>query len=110
MEKNSQSFQLKSIIRQSFTAVVIGVVLLLLSMGTSVAMSMVSNEQLETTAFLNQYRLGSKALTSAVRCYAATGDQNYYNDYMKELNEDKNRDIALAGLKKNNVKKSEWEQ
>ncbi len=110
MEKNSQSFQLKSIIRQSFTAVVIGVVLLLLSMGTSVAMSMVSNEQLQTTAFLNQYRLGSKALTSAVRCYAATGDQNYYNDYMKELNEDKNRDIALAGLKKKNVKKSEWEQ
>ncbi len=108
MEKNSQSFQLKSIIKQSFIAVIIGIVLLLLSLGTSIWMSVVSDEQLETTAYLNQYRLGSKALTSAVRCYAVTGDKNYYNDYMKELNEDKNRDIALAGLKKNNVKKSEW--
>ncbi|MEY8392815.1 methyl-accepting chemotaxis protein [Lachnospiraceae bacterium] len=110
MGKNSQSFQLKSIIRQSFIAVIIGVVLLLLSLGTSIGMSVVSDEQLETTSFLNQYRLGSKALTSAVRCYAATGDKKYYDDYMRELNEDKNRDIALAGLKKNDVKKSEWEE
>lgn len=108
MEKNSQSFQLKSIIKQSTIAVIVGVLLLLLSLGTNIWMSMVTDEQLETTSYLNQYRLGSKALTSAVRCYAATGDQNYYNDYMKELNEDKNRDIALAGLKKNDVKKSEW--
>lgn len=108
MEKNSQSFQLKSIIKQSFIAVIIGVALLLLSLGTSIGMSVVSDEQLETTAYLNQYRLGSKTLTSAVQCYAVTGDKNYYNDYMKELNEDKNRDIALAGLEKNNVKESEW--
>jgi len=110
MEKNSQSFQLKSITKQSTIAVILGVVLLLLSLGTNVWMSMVTDEQLETTSYLNQYRLGSKALTSAVQCYAATGDQNYYNDYMKELNEDKNRDIALAGLKKNDVKKSEWDE
>ena len=29
---------------------------------------------------------------------------------MKELNEDKNRDIAWSGLKANNLKDSEWKQ
>ncbi len=33
----------------------------------------------------------------------------YYDDYMRELNTDKNRDIALAGLKENNIKDHEWE-
>ena len=100
MEKNSQSFQLKKIIRQSVITVAAGAVLLLLSIGTSIFMSRVSDEELETTTYLNQYRLGSKTLTYAVQAYAATGDQQYYDDYMKELNEDKNRDVALAGLKK----------
>ena len=35
MEKNSQSFQLKKIIKQSVAAVIIGAVLLLLSIGTN---------------------------------------------------------------------------
>ena len=109
MEKNSQSFQLKKIIRQSVITVAAGAVLLLLSIGTSIFMSRVSDEELETTTYLNQYRLGSKTLTYAVQAYAATGDQQYYDDYMKELNEDKNRDVALAGLKKNNITKDEWD-
>ena len=108
MEKKSQSFQLKKIVSQSIIAVGVGAVLLLFSIGTSVFMSRVTDEELETTTYLNQYRLGSKTLTYAVQAYAATGDQQYYDDYMKELNEDKNRDVALAGLKKNNVTKEEW--
>ena len=109
MEKNSQSFQLKKIIKQSVAAVIIGAVLLLLSIGTNLLMSRVTDEELETTTYLNQYRLGSKTLTYAVQAYAATGTQEYYNNYMKELNEDKNRDIAWAGLEKNNITKDEWE-
>lgn len=109
MEKKSQSFQLKKIVSQSIIAVGVGAVLLLFSIGTSVLMSRVTDEELETTTYLNQYRLGSKTLTYAVQAYAATGDQQYYDDYMRELNEDKNRDVALAGLKKNNVTKEEWD-
>lgn len=109
MEKKSQSFQLKKIVSQSIIAVGVGAVLLLFSIGTSVFMSRVTDEELETTTYLNQYRLGSKTLTYAVQAYAATGDQQYYDDYMRELNEDKNRDVALAGLKKNNVTKEEWD-
>ena len=69
MEKNSQSFQLKKIIKQSVAAVIIGAVLLLLSIGTNLLMSRVTDEELETTTYLNQYRLGSKTLTYAVQAY-----------------------------------------
>ena len=71
---------------------------------------MVTDEELETTTYLNQYRIASKTLTYAVQAYAATGEQNYYDDYMKELNEDKNRDIAWAGLEKNHITKDEWQK
>lgn len=47
MEKNSQSFQLKKIIRQSVITVAAGAVLLLLSIGTSIFMSRVSDEELD---------------------------------------------------------------
>lgn len=58
--------------------------------------------------YLNQYRLGSKALTTAVQSYAVSGNTMYYDDYMRELNTDKNRDIALAGLEANDIKDYEW--
>ncbi len=108
MEKNSQSYQLHKIVKQSVIAVIIGAILLLFSIGTNVWMSIVTDEELETTTYLNQYRLGSKALTYAVQAYAVTGEQKYYDDYMKELNEDKNRDIAWAGLENNNITEEEW--
>ncbi|MEY8235035.1 methyl-accepting chemotaxis protein [Lachnospiraceae bacterium 66-29] len=110
MKKNSQSYHLKRIVRQSVIAVVVGAVLLLLSLGTNIWMTMVTDEELETTTYLNQYRIASKTLTYAVQAYAATGEQNYYDDYMKELNEDKNRDIAWAGLEKNHITKDEWQK
>ncbi len=110
MNKNSQSYHLKRIVRQSVIAVVVGAVLLLLSLGTNIWMTMVTDEELETTTYLNQYRIASKTLTYAVQAYAATGEQNYYDDYMKELNEDKNRDIDWAGLEKNHITKDEWQK
>ena len=63
-----------------------------------------------TTLFLNQYRIGSKALTYSVQAYAVTGNEKYYNDYMKELNVDKNRDIAWAGLEGNDITEEEWNE
>ncbi len=108
MEKHSQSYQLKKIIKQSAVSVIVGAFMLLMSVSTMFLMSHVTDEELETTTLLNQYRLASKALTYAVQTYAVTGKQQYYDDYMRELNEDKNRDIAWAGLEKNNIKSSEW--
>ena len=44
MEKNSQSYQLKKIVKQSTIAVIVGAVLLLFSVGTNVWVSIVTDE------------------------------------------------------------------
>lgn len=106
--KNSQVARLRRIVKQAKGSLVLGVVLLALLFFASIGYSVVANEQLESTMYLNQYRLGSKALTTAVQSYAVTGNRMYYDDYMKELNTDRNRDIAWAGLEANNIKDYEW--
>lgn len=106
--KNTHELHLKSIIRRSVRALVLGGFLLVILIATNFYVILVEEDRLETTRFLNQYRLGSKALTYAVQAYAVTGDARYYNDYMEELNVTKNRDIAWAGLEKNNITDEEW--
>lgn len=108
--KNSQAARLKKIVKQTRGSLVLGVVLLVLLFFASVGYAVVSQEQLESTMYLNQYRLGSKALTTAVQSYAVTGDRIYYDDYMRELNTDKNRDIAWVGLEANDIKDYEWDE
>ena len=106
--KNSQAYRLKNIVMKSKGMVIVGGIFLLLLFSIMIITNRISSEQLEDTMYLNQYRLGSKALTAAVQAYSVTGDQQYYDAYMKELNEDKNRDIAWAGLEENDIKAEEW--
>ena len=49
--------------------------------------------------FTEQLAAGSDRLTTAVRAYAATGDDRHYQAFQQELNVDRNRDIAVAGLR-----------
>lgn len=108
--KNSQAYRLKNIVVKSKGMVIVGGIFLLLLFPIMIITNRISSEQLEDTMYLNQYRLGSKALTAAVQAYSVTGDQQYYDAYMKELNEDKNRDIAWAGLEENDIKAEEWDK
>lgn len=108
--KNSQELRLKKIVRKSIAALILGGILLAVSIAMNFYVVLVEEDQLETTHFLNQYRLGSKTLTYAVQAYVVTGDEKYYNNYMKELKEDKNREIAWAGLEKNNITDEEWSE
>lgn len=108
--KNSQAYRLKNIVMKSKGMVIVGGIFLLLLFSIMIITNRISSEQLEDTMYLNQYRLGSKALTAAVQAYSVTGDQQYYDAYMKELNEDKNRDIAWAGLEENDIKAEEWDK
>ena len=105
---NGQAAALNKVIKGICNAVVVGATVLLIFTIMNLVTSTISAEQLETTMFLNQYRLGSKTLTAEVQSYAVTGDRQYYDNYMKELNEDKNRDIAWAGLQKNDITAEEW--
>lgn len=104
----SQAAQLKRLVRQALLSVVTGVVLLLGFILFNVAMSSIHSAQINTTVALNQYRIASKTLTYDIQSYAVTGDQRYYNGYMKELNEDKNRENAIETLKSCGLKDDEW--
>ena len=103
-----QAARLNQIVKRAGFVVITCVVLLVAFIGSNFILSAIEEEQLENTMLLNQYRLGSKKLTSEVRAYAVTGKQEHYDAYMKELNEDKNRDTAWNGLKKNRLTDSEW--
>jgi len=108
--KNSQELHLQRIVKKSIMALTLGGVFLVVSAIVNFYTTLVETDRLETTQFLNQYRLGSKTLTYAVQAYSITGDETYYNDYMKELNEDRNRDIAWEGLKRNDITDEEWSE
>ena len=108
--RESQSVKLQNISKDTKRIVWIGGVLLLLFTIANIFLAMVNSNQLQTTMYLNQYRMGSKTLTSDVQSYAVTGDKVYYDNYMKELNTDKNRDIAWEGLKKSDITSSEWKE
>lgn len=112
MEKKTavmgQEAQLNKLVKRTISVVIIGVVVFVLSLIANLMSTLSSAKQLDVTMALNQYRLGSKALTYAVQSYAVTGDEQYYDDYMRELNEDKNRDEAIAILEDEGLTDNEW--
>lgn len=105
-----QAAQLERLIKQAFIAVGVGIALLIISMAANFLMSSVQSEQLEVTMALNQYKNGSKTLTSEVQSYAVTGEQVYYDNYMNELNVAQNREKAMATLKEYDITDEEWAQ
>ena len=107
-ETKSQAAQLKKLVHQAVVSVVIGIVLLVGFILFNMAMSSIHSAQINTTVALNQYRIASKTLTYNIQSYAVTGEQKYYDGYMKELNEDKNREQALETLEKCDLKENEW--
>ncbi len=108
LEKRSQAAQLKWLGHQALVSVAVGGVLLLGFIFFNICMSNIFSAQVNTTVALNQYRTASKTLTYNIQSYAVTGDQRYYDGYMKELNEDKNREQAIAALEDCGLKESEW--
>lgn len=110
LPKNSFVFRFNRIERRTKISLIIGVVLLIILYIAIVLYILVAKEQVEDDMLLNQYRMGSKTLTSLVQSYVVTGDQEYYDAYLKELEKDQNRDKALEGLKENNIRKEEWDK
>lgn len=103
-----QEARLRSLTKQSFVAIVVGVVLFVLSFLANLTLSGVQAEQLDVARGLNQYRLGSETLTIAIQSYAVTGSQHQYDIYMQELNVDKHREKGLAKLEGCDITEAEW--
>lgn len=59
-----------------------------------------NQERFDLTYNANRFMNGSAYLTNEVRAFAATGVQEHYDNYWKEVNELKNRDIGVAALQK----------
>lgn len=107
--KKSQSAMLRQLVHQAFLAIGIGAVLLLGFILLNIGTSQVHNAQINTMAALNQYRVGSRTLTYEIQSYAATGEQNYYDDYMQELNVSRNREKAIETLQGCALTDGEWD-
>ncbi len=57
-----------------------------------------NQERFDLTYNANRFMNGSAYLTNEVRAFAATGEQQHYDNYWLEVNELKNRDIGVAAL------------
>lgn len=106
---NGQAAHLNKVVSSASRFVVLGFIFLIIFVVVNTMLMRMNSTQLTSTMYLNQYRLGSKTLTASVQSYAVTGQQQYYDAYMKELNTDKNRDIAWDGLKANGLTDEEWQ-
>src|SRR4051812_28099341 len=49
--------------------------------------------------YTEQLAAASERLTGLARAYATTGDRRYLNAFQQEYNVDRNRDVALQGLR-----------
>lgn len=97
-------------VKRTLMAVAGGVFFLVSTIVVNLISSNAQSEQLNATKALNQYRNGSKILTYSVQSYAVTADKGYYDDYMKELNEDKSRNHAISVLESISISDSDWEE
>lgn len=104
-----QEAAMRKHVKNAIMAVANGAVFLVVLVVVNLLASNAQAEQLKANNALNQYRNASKSLTYSVQSYAVTGNQVYYDAYMEELNESKNREKARNELKKINITASEWE-
>lgn len=68
-----------------------------------------NSDRFELTYNANRFMNGSAYLTNEVRAYAATGMQQYYDNYWNEVNNLKNRDIGVSEMEKIGITAEEKE-
>ena len=61
-------------------------------------LNVANEERFELTYQANRFMNGSAYLTNEVRAFAATGEQEHYDNYWNEVNVLKNRDQGVAAL------------
>lgn len=108
---------MKKAMKQSVLVAVLNTVSILLLVGVAVSVFLFVNfnkqiekantERFDLTYNANRFMNGSANLTNAVRAYAATADQTYYDAYMTEANELKNRETGVANLREIGITEDE---
>lgn len=108
---------MKKAMKQSVLVAVLNTVSILLLVGVAVSVFLFVNfnkqiekantDRFDLTYNANRFMNGSANLTNAVRAYAATADQTYYDAYMTEANELKNRETGVANLREIGITEDE---
>ena len=57
------------------------------------------SDQMNLILYADNFSDASSYLTNEVRCYAVTGKEEYYNNYWREVNTDKNREKNVEAMK-----------
>ena len=106
----------KSINQSTLTIILNGLsILALLFMGLALfgnshirdLLNTANAERYDLTYNANRFMNGSAYLTNEVRAFAATGEQQHYDNYMMEVNELKNRDIGVAAMQEIGITEDE---
>ena len=92
--KNGQAAQLKKLAGRVLIALVVGAVLLVCAIASSLMLTKAKDSELAVTMALNQYRLASKTLTENAQYYSVRGLEQLLqtissirsNDLNSELN------------------------
>ncbi len=84
----------------SITFIVLVAVLFFFATNISENLDNANKSRYDLTYNANRFMNGSALLTNEVRAYAATGDIVHYDNYMKEVNVDKNRESGVDAMKK----------
>ena len=82
----------------SISALILMALLLLVYANVDKELSKNNEDRFNLTYNANRFMNGSAYLTNEVRAYAATGEQEHYDNYWNEINTLKNRDQGVAAM------------
>ncbi len=97
MSKNiKQSTKAKFLTLLSIIMLVVSVICCTITSVLNSQLEKAMSDQHELYIYSLDFRRASEYLTTEVRAYAVTGDTAHYDNYIRELETDKNREISLA--------------
>lgn len=95
MNQSTQTFLLNGV---SIFALAVVIVLLYYYGAINNRLDDANEDRFNLTYNANRFMNGSSYLTDEVRAYAATGNQEHYDNYWNEINNLKNRDQGIAAM------------
>lgn len=106
----SQVARFKKLTNESYVVIGVGVLVLVIFVVATCSMLLVSRNQTLTSNYFNKYRQTTKTLITEAQTYAVTGKITHYDNYMRELNTDRTREVVWENLQKCNIDESELDR
>lgn len=88
----------KRVNKKAFIAIIISIIFGLLTLCTSYISSNISNKRASLIKEGNNLKKASDNITNQTIFYCLTGDQKYYDNMVKEVNEDKGMEKAIDAI------------